>query len=53
MGLNVGPVYVERDDEGNWNFGVNVGQKAGIGAGCESETYAEISFGKNGVSAWL
>ena len=51
MGLNIGPVQVDRDDEDNWNFGVNVGQKAGIGAGCESETYSEISFGKNGVSA--
>ena len=51
MGVNVGPVYVERDNEGNWNFGVSVGPKGGIGAGCEAEAYAEVSFGKDGVSA--
>ena len=50
IGMNIGPVYVERDQEG-WNVGVSVGPKWGIGAGCEAEAYAEVSFGKQGVSA--
>ncbi len=50
IGLNLGPAYIERDDEGNWNLGFSFGPKAAVGAGCEAETYAEISFGKDGVS---
>ena len=51
IGMYIGPIYIERDDEGNWNIGISAGQIYGIGDIYETGAYIELSFGKDGISA--
>ena len=51
IGMYIGPIYIERDNEGNWNVGISAGQIGGIGDIYETGAYIELSFGKDGISA--
>ena len=51
IGMYIGPLYIEKDDEGNLNIGISVGQIYGIGDIYETGAYIELSFGKDGISA--
>ena len=51
IGMYIGPLYIEKDDEGNLNIGISVGKNIGIGDIYETGAYIELSFGKDGISA--
>ena len=51
IGMYIGPIYIEKDNEGNWNIGISLEQILGIDDTCEAGAYIEISFGKEGISA--
>ena len=50
IGMYIGPIYIERDEEGDWSVGISAGPIGGIGDIYEAGVYIELSFGKDGIS---